>query len=441
MPVVRFNAASSLPLSSVLTVFDALAGPVSFGAISASEVSLSATWFQITLGGTGFAAGDGGLVAGNIEDITVSRNGTEEFTITGLALGVQDWADLLTEEAGGNTGAIEAYLLALPWEFNLGGANDVLLESDVSGDGVPLNLIGETIIRAGNGFDRLFLGDGNDIAFGEGQGDQIFGGLGDDVIDGGNGFDKLWGGEGNDTLQGGNGKDVLRGNAGDDTLRGGAWDDMLFGGTGNDSLLGDRGKDTLDGGDGDDRLSGGEWDDLLLGGNGSDVLFGGKGRDSLSGGDGDDQLYGGEWDDDLVGNKGDDLLDGGAGRDILSGHAGKDVLRGGAGNDLLYGNNGDDSLNGGADNDILAGGAGNDTLRGGAGEDRFLFRAGEGADVIIDFEIGLDELKFDGIAGGMAGLSFADQGSDLLITVAGGGSVLLEGLAGTAPADIDFVFG
>ncbi|SLN45241.1 Bifunctional hemolysin/adenylate cyclase precursor [Pseudoruegeria aquimaris] len=440
MPLVRFDAASTLSISSILTVFDVLAGTPALGSVTPTEVQLQAGGFAITLQGSGLTASGGALTAGVISAISVESGGQSQFEISGLTLDIEDWADLLAEEAGGNAGAIEGYLLALPWELDLGAANDVLLQSTVSGDGIPINLAADNVIRAGDGFDRIFLGDGNDTAFGEGRGDRIWGGTGDDTIDGGNGFDFLWGGEGNDSLQGGNGKDVVRGNAGNDTVRGGAWDDQLFGGTGDDTLFGDRGKDTLNGGEGNDRLSGGDWDDELYGAEGNDTLFGGRGKDFLSGGDGHDELYGGDWDDELIGNKGDDLLDGGKGRDTLSGHAGKDELLGREGNDLLYGNNGDDTLNGGADDDILAGGTGNDTLRGGAGADRFLFRANEGADVITDFEIGVDEIKMDGIAGGASGLSFADQGADLLITVAGGGSVLLQGLAGTAPADIDFVF-
>jgi serralysin len=60
--------------------------------------------------------------------------------------------------------------------------------------------------------------------------------------------------------------------------------------------------------------------------------------------------------------------------------------------DRLYGGDGNDTLIGGLADDTLDGGSGNDTLDGGAGEDTFVFRAGHDADIITDFETGIDTL-------------------------------------------------
>jgi len=78
------------------------------------------------------------------------------------------------------------------------------------------------------------------------------------------------------------------------------------------------------------------------------------------------------------------------------------VIHGGAGDDYIYG---DTVLFAAAGADELIGGLGNDTLQGGFGADTFVFDLGQsGADVIqridsgrVDFQVGLDRLKFTGL--------------------------------------------
>ncbi|MDA0305750.1 MAG: hypothetical protein O3B76_05615, partial [Proteobacteria bacterium] len=65
---------------------------------------------------------------------------------------------------------------------------------------------------------------------------------------------------------------------------------------------------------------------------------------------------------------------------------GKDVLAGGAGDDILEGGEG---------KDVLTGGAGNDILEGGEGDDTFIFGAGAGNDIILDYREG-EALRFEG---------------------------------------------
>lgn len=64
----------------------------------------------------------------------------------------------------------------------------------------------------------------------------------------------------------------------------------------------------------------------------------------------------------------------------------KDVIRGLDGNDRLYGMGGNDTLSGDAGSDRLFGGTGKDVLSGGRGADIFVFAAGDGRDVITDFQ-------------------------------------------------------
>ena len=69
----------------------------------------------------------------------------------------------------------------------------------------------------------------------------------------------------------------------------------------------------------------------------------------------------------------------------IAGTAGDDVLTGGDGDDAIDGGAGHDRLSGGGGADILRGGLGDDELAGGAGADVFIFRPGDGDDVLTDF--------------------------------------------------------
>lgn len=114
----------------------------------------------------------------------------------------------------------------------------------------------------------------------------------------------LRGGDGDDRIYGGERNDYLIGDSGDDTLHGGEGNDALVGGAGADKLYGEDGNDELAGVDGDDKLYGGSGDDKLYGQDGNDRLDGGDtetggttdGNDRLDGGLGNDHLYyGNKW--------------------------------------------------------------------------------------------------------------------------------------------------
>lgn len=160
----------------------------------------------------------------------------------------------------------------------------------------------------------------------------------------------------------------------------------------------------------------------------------------------------------IVGNQQANRLEGGAGNDRLfdtsvqsspwggtapaSQYAyDNDFLLGGEGDDQLTAFNGDDRLEGGGGNDLLTargglatliGGTGNDTLHGSGLGAMYRYGKGDGDDIIEatwrDSSHGQDRLVFE------SGIELADvtltrtgiDGIDLLLTITGGGSVLVR---------------
>ncbi|MGO4916721.1 calcium-binding protein [Pseudogemmobacter sp. W21_MBD1_M6] len=180
----------------------------------------------------------------------------------------------------------------------------------------------------------------------------------------------------------------------------------------------------------DDVLVGDTLANLLFGEEGNDHLSGGPGSDTLDGGIGNDWLFdplgptrfiGGQGDDTAIALQGvgifeeADLPDTGSStlNDIFAGGYGNDVISGGAGRDLLIGDYGASFYFG---SDTLTGGTGDDYLQGGFGADVFVFRRGDGHDIIgqyttsaafsravddlipvaADFEPGVDRIRLEG---------------------------------------------
>ena len=251
----------------------------------------------------------------------------------------------------------------------------------------------------------------------------------------GSGFD--------DVITGGLANENVTANEGNDTVRTGRGNDMLDGGAGNDRLYGQLGSDSLFGGTGDDRLFGGYGADTLLGEYGNDILFGNKGNDRLEGGLGKDTLNGQKGSDTLLGQQGNDKLTGGLGNDQIKGGLNNDKLFGQQGADTLFGGSGRDRLFGGTGDDVLNGGKGIDYLKGGAGRDTFVFRQGDGADRVQDFQHGIDTLSLDDTlwSGQLTAKQVVDtyatiNGADIIFTFDGGEEITLLGAAGIAnPAD------
>jgi len=143
----------------------------------------------------------------------------------------------------------------------------------------------------------------------------------------------------------------------------------------------------------------------------------------------------------FLGTSGDDTIFGTQGNDLLYGIAGNDTLDGGDGRDSLFSGSGNDILRGGKGNDFLSGDSGIDTLTGGAGKDTFgffdpVFRgpstvAANGIevfnqpDVITDYQIGKDQLLFEGGQLGIDNFKFLSGSIDGFSSVDGEGSNLI----------------
>ncbi|NEP18910.1 MAG: D-alanyl-D-alanine carboxypeptidase [Leptolyngbya sp. SIO4C1] len=131
-------------------------------------------------------------------------------------------------------------------------------------------------------------------------------------------------------------------------------------------------------------------DDTLEGTAEADTVAGDLGNDIITGGDGDDILRGDlntrDPQDTVMG--GNDIIFGGDGNDRIGGKSGNDILSGDAGDDFIYGDAGDDIIMGVTGNDILVG----DNGSGGSGSDLFVFGNGDGTDIILDFEVGIDRI-------------------------------------------------
>lgn len=148
---------------------------------------------------------------------------------------------------------------------------------------------------------------------------------------------------------------------------------------------------------------------------------------NLTGNAMNNQYFGSLFADTIRGGDGNDAVHGGLGNDRLSGEADNDLLFGAEGRDVLFGNTGDDALNGAGGGDMLNGGAGNDTLIGGTGSDWFVFKPGDGADVIRKFQNGADVIdlilyqfaNFNAAASHFAahagGVVFSDGADSILI--------------------------
>lgn len=185
-------------------------------------------------------------------------------------------------------------------------------------------------------------------------------------------------------------------------------DVTILGGALNDTIGAVSGSNLLRGGDGNDSIVGGAGFDTINGNMGDDICLGGAGADRVSGGKGDDALYGQLGDDTVFGNLGNDLCNGGAGADIIRGGQQDDTLRGGLGNDWLSGDRGDD------------------TVTGGAGADVFHTFAGAGLDRVTDFRLADgDRVQLD--AGTQ--YSVAQVGDDTVISMTGGGQMVLVGVS------------
>jgi Ca2+-binding RTX toxin-like protein len=259
---------------------------------------------------------------------------------------------------------------------------------------------------------------------------------------------------------------------------------FIFGNSLDSRLMGRGGFDQLDGGDGNDTLRGEEGADRLIGGNGNDSLIGGAGPDTLVGGAGADTLRGGEDDleddslDRLFGDQGDDfyiveapgtrILElAGFGADTISADLpGPAVFRlpdhvealilgwrvgtgiGNASDNIIEGSSRADWLEGLGGQDTLIGGGGADTLVGGDRADLFVMTLYGGADVILDFQPGVDRIRYAAVdprlvdfADVQAALTDTAEGARIGSVHFGAPTLLLTGVSAASLTEGDFLFG
>lgn len=251
-------------------------------------------------------------------------------------------------------------------------------------------------------------------------------GAGDDLIFGSPGDDTILGFAGNDNLSGADGHDVILAGTGDDLIFPGFGSDTVNGGDGVDTvnysntwavnvrLFGDRasGEGFRDSLVSIENIVGSTLDDLLSGDDGANVIDGEAGNDRILGLSGEDVLIGGAGADVLRGGRDNDLAQGGDDDDRIQGERGNDTLLGEAGEDFLFGGDGQDILNGGADDDRLSGGEHADV---------FVFDIGGGADTIIDWQEGLDQIDLTGF-----GLADLDAVLDIAVEIRNGVQLQFE---------------
>ena len=379
-----------------------------------------------------------------------------------------------------------------------GLGNDTLVGGD--GDDILYGDAGNDLLDGGTGTDTYVFGrgDGQDIVFGapDGQQDRLRLGTGiglTDVTVRAEGSDIVL------TLAGSSDsvrianylnqapQDRLRIEFADGAVWDGAAIDRKLNPT-DDSVIGQPGlSETLDGGLGNDYIVAGDGDDILYGDAGNDWLEGGTGADTyvFGIGDGTDTVLSGFPDgqqdrlrlgrgigltDVAVRAEGSDLVltlvgsgdsvrinsylglapqdrmriefadgalwDSGAierklfqSGDVLLGQPMRsETLDGGLGDDVIFGGDGDD---------ILYGDAGNDQLDGGTGADTYVFGRGDGNDTILaGFPDGQQDRLRLGRGIGLSDVAVRAEGSDLLLTLAGGSeTVRLAGYLNQPPQD------
>lgn len=235
MPTITFAPNVS---SSVSFIY----GAIEQASLQAEIQNLVPTEIDLTLGnalfvisGTGFTASSVGgnhLTGGTLTGMDVSVSGVRQASITNMSLSAVDLQTAVNDEfANQNSPALENLFYPLGWTYYGNAAQDIILATSQSSDGVLFNLSGKDRFFTGGGNDNIFLGDGADYADGGSGRDTLIGGLGNDTLLGNGGSDSLSGGGGADRLVGGAGNDTLNGGAGRDTFvfRAGAGHDQING--------------------------------------------------------------------------------------------------------------------------------------------------------------------------------------------------------------------
>lgn len=377
-----------------------------------------------------YQGGDDVVYGGNGDDLIadVYRGGQWELTLPGYWQGERQNG---ANEIHGDSGDDNIFTANLEDTIYGDDGNDIiqLNQAGTSQDGVVLTQADVDAMAS----TTIYGGDGDDLIQSRAENpDYIKGAV-------------IYGGAGDDTIRSNNAADVIDGGAGADNielnLAPGAIPVYAYpavaGNFRQSATLGDGG--WASGGGGADTINGSTLDDYLRGGKGADTIKGGNGADLISGDKGADKVSGQRGNDDISGGKGDDKISGNVGEDKLSGNKGADKLYGGASADEIYGNKGDDVIKGGSGDDLILGGKGDDKLVGGLGIDNFVFAAGDGDDIIKDFEDGVDLIQINATLASTGALIVEEQGAHTLVTFEDV-SILIKNVDYTQITLEDFVF-
>nr|WP_305883471.1 calcium-binding protein [Chromobacterium sp. IIBBL 290-4] len=238
--------------------------------------------------------------------------------------------------------------------------------------------------------------------------------------------------------------DSINGMGGDDSIQGGQGDDYLDGGAGNDlyQLRRGDGQDTISNYDSStgrkDTLqfldvASGELRGLYRQGNDLILAYGAEDQVTLK-----NHYYSSTYRvDDIV------FSDARWSMDELMRHyavqiRSSDIMNFTNASESIVGSANNDSINGMGGDDSIQGGQGNDTLNGGDGNDTYLFRRGDGVDLVQD-SVGQDELAFDqGVNADQ--LWFRKQNNSLEVSVIGSGDkVVVDNWFGNAANQLETI--
>ena len=310
-------------------------------------------------------------------------------------------------------------------------AESVGASAHVAGALISLGGADDIVVNRGRMMGDIWLGEGNNIF--DNRGGDLMG-----LVHGGSGNDSYM----FDTQV------IIDDTGGIDTIiarssfvLANGFENLTLGGFGNFTGTGNTAGNSLTGNAGSNLLSGLGGNDTLAGGGGADTLDGGTNNDSLQGQNGADRMTGGY---------GNDTMSGGDGSDVLTGDTGSDLMAGDIGADTLYGGIGADTMAGGDGADLLTGGAfGTDSMTGGLGADTFIYVSANdsfatlAADVITDFEVGIDKIDLSALVAGdllfMASDPFSLTDASVRVAGSGGNTLVSIDLDFNGTADMQIV--
>ena len=264
---------------------------------------------------------------------------------------------------------------------------------------------------------KIFANGGNDTIYSNGGGnDTIYSNGGYTKIAGGSGSDSIY----NDyysfytSIAGGDGNDTIENKASNVTIDGGANNDYIYN-------IGDYG--TIDGGAGDDFINNNKGKKVSINaGDGNNYIQNDESNVTIGSGSGND----------TISNEGSSVaIDGGAGNDYIynNGYYGSNSV-------TIVGGSGNDSIRNSSYRVTINAGEGNDSIWNDSNYILFVYKAGDGNDIIDGNGIfhGFRSTSTLSITGGVYATT-TKKGNDVIVTV-GNGEITLVGAASLSKLNI-----